>query len=421
MKTYHGPIRVSKNGRYFEQANGEPFFWLGDTCWPLFGQYTKEEAERYLTNRAEKRFTVIQCVAAWGGTLGQETPQPGVNFTGEPPWVGGNPAKPNPAYFENVDYLLRYAEQAGLVLAILPTWGLYVSEIQTINLHNARIYGRWLGERYRDTTNLVWINGGDRIPTWREEVYRELALGLREGDGGKHLITYHPCGWRSSSEYWHEEEWLDFNMIETWTEWTKVYDAVRADTMRTPIKPVVLGEGAYEDGPEYPMGPITPLVVRRQAWWTVMAGGFFTYGQNQMWRMEPGWEKAFDTPGATQMGIMRKVVESRRWWEMIPDQSIFASGFSAERILNTAMRTKDSRCYMLYLADACHVLLYLNRILSKKARATWVNPQTGEEVAGGEYETSNLIEGKFFADWEKTLFSTPAYWEDAVLILDGID
>ena len=67
----------------------------------------------------------------------------------------------------------------------------------------------------------------------------------------------------------------------------------------------MLGEGAYENGPEYPQGPITPLVVRRQAWWALMAGGFHTYGQDQMWRMEPGWDKTFDTPGAAQVCLMK--------------------------------------------------------------------------------------------------------------------
>ena len=37
-------------------------------------------------------------------------------------------------------------------------------------------------------------------------------------------------------------------------------------SLMLPAKPVVLGEAAYEDGPEYPLGPIDPLVVRRQAW-----------------------------------------------------------------------------------------------------------------------------------------------------------
>ena len=33
---FAGPIKVSPNGRYFVDQKGAPFFWLGDTAWPLF-------------------------------------------------------------------------------------------------------------------------------------------------------------------------------------------------------------------------------------------------------------------------------------------------------------------------------------------------------------------------------------------------
>ena len=61
-----GPIKVSKDGRHFIDKTGAPFFWLGDTAWPLFAQYSTSQAEAYLTNRGEKGFTVIQDVLAWG-------------------------------------------------------------------------------------------------------------------------------------------------------------------------------------------------------------------------------------------------------------------------------------------------------------------------------------------------------------------
>ena len=58
-----------------------------------------------------------------------------------------------------------------------------------------------------------------------------------------------------------------------------------------------------------------------------MAGAAgFTYGQNQMWRMEPGWQDAFDTPGARQMTRFREIATSRPWWRMVPEQGLFASG-----------------------------------------------------------------------------------------------
>ena len=91
---------------------------------------------------------------------------------------------PNDAYFRHVDALVEFANQRGLVLAMLPTWGYYVSDVPGIDAARARAYGRWLGARYRSAPNVIWVNGGDRVPTGFEDVYRELARGLREGDGG---------------------------------------------------------------------------------------------------------------------------------------------------------------------------------------------------------------------------------------------
>ncbi|MFB3903317.1 MAG: DUF4038 domain-containing protein [Acidobacteriota bacterium] len=414
-----GPIRVSPDHRYFVDADGKPFFWLGDTAWPLFAQYGKDQAESYLRNRATKGFTVIQGVLAWGRGTGFESKAPMANAAGDKPWLNDNPATPNDAYFRHVDHLVDFARQQGLILAMLPTWGYYVNDVQAINLQNARAYGRWLGHRYKMASNVVWVNGGDRIATGFEGVYRELARGLREGDGGTHLITYHPCGWRSSAQYFHTDDWLDFNMIETWTEWSKIYPAIIADSLLIPRKPVVLGEGAYENGPEYPQGPITPLIVRRQAWWSFMAGGFHTYGQNQMWRMDPGWESTFDTPGAEHVTLMRKILESLRWWELNPDQGLFASGIGSERTLNTAMRSPQGDLTLVYLSSQCTVFLHLDKIAAKEVRMTWINPSTGERKEAGVFRTGNL-NGKVFPDGQTRHFSTPGHWEDALLLLEAV-
>jgi hypothetical protein len=413
-----GPIKVSPNGRYFVDREGKPFFWLGDTAWPLFAQYSRGQAEAYLKNRAEKGFTVIQGVLAWGQGTGFEAKTPLANAAGDKPWLNDDPTTPNDAYFSHVDHLVEFANQHGLVLAMLPTWGYYVNDIRVINAAKARAYGLWLGRRYKSTPNVVWINGGDRIATGFEEVYRELARGLREGDGGAHLITYHPCGWRSSSQYFHQDDWLDFNMIETWTEWSKIYPAIISDALRTPVKPVVLGEGAYENGPEYPQGPITPLIVRRQAWWSFMAGGFHTYGQNQMWRMEKGWDSTFDTPGAAHVAQMKAIVTSLNWWELVPDQSVFATGVGSERTLNTAMRSVRGERVLIYLAAQCTVFAHLDKIAAKNCRATWINPASGVTKDGGSFVTGNL-NGRIFPDGKTQYFSTPGHWEDAVLLLEG--
>ena len=150
---------------------------------------------------------------------------------------------------------------------MLPTWGYYVKEVRVLNAANARTYGRWLGARYKNAPNVVWVNGGDRTPTGFEDVFRELARGLREGDGGAHLITYHPCGWRSSAQFFHAEDWLDFNMIETWTEWAKIYPAVVADARssaekaRRPRRRCLRGRPRVPPGPDHsPPRPAPGLV-----------------------------------------------------------------------------------------------------------------------------------------------------------------
>ena len=229
--------------------------------------------------------------------------------------------------------------------------------------------------------------------------------------------SYHPCYGRSSAQYFHDQT-LSFNMIQTWADWPSVHPAVLADVLRTPAKPAVHAEGAYENGPEYPTGPITPLVVRRQAWWAYMAGGFHTYGQNEMWRMEKGWEQTFDTPGADQVARTKQVLASRKWWELVPDQSLFASGVGSEKALNAAMRSESGGDAIVYFASRSRAVLHLDKIAAVRVKATWLNPATGECRDGGTYDTGN-VEGKVACDLRTQAFSTPGSWEDAVLVLEG--
>src|SRR5262245_52734463 len=55
-------LKISENQRYLVTDKGQPFFWLGDTAWELFHRLDRDEAGRYIANRAERRFTVVQAV-----------------------------------------------------------------------------------------------------------------------------------------------------------------------------------------------------------------------------------------------------------------------------------------------------------------------------------------------------------------------
>lgn len=415
------PRKISSNGRFFVDDQGSPFFWLGDTAWPLFTQYSRQEAEAYLENRAARGFTVIQGVLGWFGGSDKDTSSISPNYQGEFPWLKKNPAHPNPAFFEHVDHLLSFAQNLGLTLAILPAWGNFVTDLGLLNDENAHKYGSWLGRRYRDRPNIIWINGGDCLPHGFETVFDALGDGLKAGSDGKHLITFHPCHLHSSSQFFNDRAWLDFHMIQSWTDWHKVYESVLSDTLMTPIRPVVLGEGAYENGPEYARGPITPLIVRRQAWWAFMAGGFSTYGQNMLWRVEPGWTGTFDTPGAEQMGIFRQILGNLSWWQRLPDQTILEEGASGGETQNVAVRSIDGDWMMVYLSSRCHVLVRLEKLSSPKAIAIWINPATGDELEAGVFETYTMPGFRQVRTTKYQWFSTPDHWEDAILLFRGIN
>src|SRR5215217_389947 len=203
-------LKVADNKRFLVTADGKPFFWLGDTAWELFHRLTREEAERYLRNRAAKRFTVVQAVA-----LAEFDGLTAPNAYGHVPLRDNDPAKPVEEYFAHVDWVVARANELGLYVGLLPTWGdkwnkKWGAGPEIFTPDNARVYGEWLGQRYRNAA-IVWILGGDRpVETdAHRAILRAMAAGLRSGDGGAHLITLHPPGGNGSSTWFHGDDWLD--------------------------------------------------------------------------------------------------------------------------------------------------------------------------------------------------------------------
>jgi hypothetical protein len=248
-------------------------------------------------------------------------------------------------------------------------------------------------------------------PEAREEfvpILRELAAGLQEGDRGSHMITFKPDPAPFSSSFIHREDWLDFNSMQTWNSKNLIYPMVSQDYSLEPIKPVLMAEGAYENGSEYGF-EVTPLWVRRQAYYSYLAGGHHTYGHNDSWRVLPTWKEALDAPGAFQMGILKEIfLDLEEWWYLVPDQSILTSGGKTTGdLLNLAARHKDGKWIIVYLAtrDTCSV--NLSKITTgNKVNAFWIDPQTGKSIIAGS-----------FPNMAQESFITHSELEDAILLL----
>lgn len=429
-------LKVSENRRHLVTEDGRPFFWLGDTAWELFHRLDRRDAESYLKLRAQQRFTVIQAVAlAELDGLGDP------NANGDKPLSGNDPLKPNEKYFAHVDTVVKKANELGLYIALLPTWGdkwnkKWGTGPEIFTPQNAEKYGEWLGQRYKDA-GLVWVLGGDRPveSDKHKDILRAMARGLRRGDGGAHLITFHPMGGQGSAQVFHGEDWLDFNMRQNGhqLEFTGRYDQTKADYDRSPVKPVLDAEPVYEDHPvafdQKKHGHSVAADVRRPLYWNLFEGAFgHTYGHHSVWQMwSPSkkpvndplmpWDEAIHQPGAAQMQHGRALMESRPFLDRVPAPEVVV----AERVdtwIPGAGRyrfvaTKDSggTYAMVYAPVGRRFTVKMDVIRGAKVKAWWFDPRTGQAMAIGEYPAQG-----------ERMFTPPAPGEllDWVLVLDDV-
>jgi len=395
----HGRLQVTKDGHYLQYEDGTPFFWLGDTGWELFHRLTKEEIAKYLENRRQKGFNVIQAVIL-AEFDGLKKP----NRYGDIPLIDLDPTKPNEKYFELVDWTVQQAKNKNMFMGLLPTWGDKVIKMWgqgpiIFTESNAYAYGRWLGNRYKDHPNIIWILGGDRPPLNdsidKKELWRSMAKGIVEGTNQKAIITYHPSGESSSAKFWPDEPWLDIQMLQSGhaKKDNPVWEWIKRDRAIVPAKPILDGEPNYEDHPvnwDKKNGYFRDYDVRRQTYRSVFAGACgVTYGNQAMWqfysdREEPvayperSWIETLDRPGAFQVGYLKKLIESRSVNERIPDQKIIVDGQGEKIDYIVAFKDVKNKYCMIYLPVGKKISVDISFLPSTQIRAWWFNPGKGE-------------------------------------------
>ncbi len=433
-------LHISDNNRFLMDENGDPFFWLGDTGWLLFTKLNRTEAQKYLANRQQKGYNVIQVMVL--DTVAA------VNAYGDSALVGMNVSEPlttpghsyeDPLeydYWDHVDYIIDEAAERGIYMAMVPIWGINV-KAGSVNIHQATDYATWLANRYKSRANIIWINGGDIKGSDSTSIWEMIGNTINELDTN-HLITFHPRGRTQSSTWFHDALWLDFNMFQSGhrrydqddTELNYGEDNWRyaqSDYNRLPVKPTIDGEPSYEAIPQGLHDTLQPYWsdndVRRYAYWSVFSGSFgHTYGHNDVMQMhKPGdtktdfgpkdyWFNSIDDPGAGQMIHLKNLILSRPFFERIPDQSLIA-GENGERY-NYQAATRGGNYAFIYTYNGRNIKANLDVFTAEKIEAAWFNPRDGKQTRLDEFDNTGIVE-----------FDPPGEPEDGndwVLVLDCI-
>jgi len=389
-------LKVAENKRMLQHSNGTPFFWLADTAWYLLtinltNDVGKNTLKNYLNKRKEQGFNVIMVQGSKNGFVKDGSPNVGETY-------------------KNLDFLIEEAKTRNMYIGLLPLWNeLFFGKIED----NATFYlkhSTWLAERYKDKKNIIWILGGDANAEKDNQKFSWNTIGnaIKGIVGDKQLITFHPNGTHSSSDWFADAKWLDFHMIQT-GHCTAIQDIFTVfNRTYEKEKPMLDAEPSYEEISECPSKKNTyndEKTIKTIAYREVFSGAFgHTYGHRFVWRMVENWEEALNASGASQLKHLVQLIKSRDMLSRIPDQTIVSSDENDKNIF----ATRGDGYIFVYLPKGGSVTVNLGEkyISGDKVQAWWYNTSTGEAHVIDTYDNKDTRE--FTTDDDK----------DIVLVID---
>jgi hypothetical protein len=433
------PLKLSENHRYLIDQNGTPFLMVGDTPQGLMGRLTEQDAEYYFADREAHGFNTLGWIDVACAGNDYPTNKDAVTPDGIKPftaYVAGGAdythydlSKPNEAYFVRLDHILQLATNHHLFVFLDPieTIG-WLPALRNNGMKAAYAYGQFIGSRYKRFSNLAWLNGNDfnlwTIPN-DDNLVQAVAKGIRSASPDQlQSVELHV---RTSSSF-DDPRWIPLIELNGTYTYSPTYIQMLHSYNQKPVAPAYLMEGHYDlenvgDPPDFG----TPLVLRKQNYWTMLTGGIGQfYGNKYTWSFAEGWKNQIDTPGVEQLGIWKTFFSSLPWQDLVPDQnhSVLTGGYGtygdvdtrvSESDYSTAARTPDGSIVVVYMPTARTITVNMAS-LRGAAKARWFDPANGsyQDAADGPVPNSGSHEfsppGKNHAgdgDWVLLLQSPP--------------
>jgi hypothetical protein len=436
---YTYPLKTgSSNPRILVDQNNAPFLMVGDSPHSVFSNLSSADAAAYLADRAARGINTL-----WVNMLcirPVEGRRDGSLLDGTKPFTRTIPGTSyydltatNEAYFDHVAQVIRIAATHGIVMMSDPleTAG-WLPTARANGPDRCRTYGRYLGKRYVEFPNIIWLHGND-FQKWsdpaNDAVITAVALGIKDEDPN-HLHTVE-LNYQASCSL-DDPNWAPIVGLNLAYTYYATYAEVLHGYNQSAKMPVFMGEANFEYERNDGEDGGTPHVLRMQEYWTMLSGATGQlYGNKYIWRFLPGWKDYLDSPGIVQLGYMAKLFQTRKWYDLVPDQShaFVDAGYGhfistgppatataarfADNDYVTAALTRDGRLAMAYLPQGGTIRVALGK-LQGGITARWFDP------TNNQFRT---IAGSPFSNRGKQQFTPPgknsAGDPDWVLVLEA--
>jgi hypothetical protein len=405
------PIKRSANQRYLVDQNGTPFLMLGDSPQSMIANLSPSDMTTYMADRQSHGFNTILVDALVTTYTGGNAS--GTAFDGTSPFTSGSsPANydlstPNPAYFSELDSLVSTAASHGLVVMLDPIeTGGWLPTLENNGATKAFNFGAYLGNRYKNSSNIIWQSGND-FQDWNtnatdNHLVFEVMAGIQSTDPN-HLQTIE-LNFLSSYSNQDTSEMSSVLFLDAAYTYFETYDTVLTAYNSSPTLPVFLTEGYYEFENTTTDLPAMAgvFVLREQEYWTILSGGLAgqLYGNHYTWSFVPGWQDFLDSPGTLELPYVTKLFTSVDWWNLVPDQThqIVTAGFGTYDATNANLTTA-TYATTAWITDGSVALTYdpagnsLTVNLAKfnaPVTAAWYDPSNGtfQTVSGSPFQNS---------------------------------
>ena len=398
MNLYLFPLKPSPGNRYLSDQNNTPFFWSGDAAWSLIAQLSKQDADLYLINRKDKGFTVIM-VNLIEHKFATNAP---ANIYGDKPFNDSPFVSPNKKYFDHADYIIKAAAKRNIVVLLAPLYLGYdcndegwCSEVKAASANDLYAWGRYVGQRYKNFKNIIWLIGGDTNPGQVKEKVLAMVTGIREVDR-LHLFSAHNQPESMAITPWPDESWLSVNNVYSYD--SVLYKYYMKAYNQTPVMPFYQIESAYENEHNS-----RPQQLRSQAYWAILSGAMghvfgncplWHFGSFKKWCNQADWKNEMNDSGSVSTDHLQKLFRSRSWYTLIPDfeNQLITSGYgtwgSADHVASS--RTSDRGSIIAYLPSKRMITVNMSSITGTKAKCWWYDPSNGKATDIGTFPTNGF-------------------------------